>query len=206
MLENLTLWLALWPVDGYHDIRLLAPRTGVPVGQEGLLSLTLTKGSTEESECRDGELYSREQTQCALGCAQLFRCDLCLGRWVANAVRNSCSCRSAQQRADNQTLAVQNSFEVAILFFCFFSTRFWGLNITSFSFASAVPLRVVRPTTVLPHKCDIPSLLKDDQIVHDNRLPVHCRRLWSLEHHIVIPVATQRLLPPVCLPPSCING
>ena len=36
--------------------------------------------------------------------------------------------------------------------------------------ASALPLRVVGPATVLSHKCDILSLLKEDQIAHDNRL------------------------------------
>ena len=37
----------------------------------------------------------------------------------------------------------------------------------------------------------------------DNRLPVHCRRLRSLRHRTVIPVATQMPLPPVCLLPCC---
>ena len=60
---------------------------------------------------------------------------------------------------------------------------------------------VAGPATVLSHKCDIPSLFKDDQIARENRLPVHCRRLRSLQHHIVIPVAKQMSLPRVCLPP-----
>ena len=44
------------------------------------------------------------------------------------------------------------------------------------------------------------SLLKDNQIVRDNRLPVHCRHLAPRRHHTVIPVATQMSLPPVCSP------
>ena len=45
-----------------------------------------------------------------------------------------------------------------------------------------------------------PPCLKDDQIVRDNCLPVHCRHLASRRHRTVIPVATQMLLPPVCYP------
>ena len=67
--------------------------------------------------------------------------------------------------------------------------------------ASALFLRAVGPATVLPHKCDILSLLKDDQIVRDNCLPVHCRHLASRRHRTAIPVATQMSLPAVCLPP-----
>ena len=62
-------------------------------------------------------------------------------------------------------------------------------------------LRKVGPTTVLSHKCDILSLLQDDQIVHDNRLPVRCRHFASRHHHTVILVATQMSLPLVCSPP-----
>ena len=69
------------------------------------------------------------------------------------------------------------------------------------SLATTLSLRAVGPATVLSHKCDILSLLKDDQIVRDNRLPVHCRHLESRRHSTVIPVATQMSLPPVCLPP-----
>ena len=54
---------------------------------------------------------------------------------------------------------------------------------------------------LLSRKCDILSLLKDDQSVRDNRLPVHCRHLASRRHRTAIPVATQMSLPPVCLPP-----
>ena len=58
---------------------------------------------------------------------------------------------------------------------------------------------------VLSHKCDIPSLRKDDQSARDNRLPVHCRRFRSLRHCTVyILAATQTLLPSICLPP-CLN-
>ena len=39
--------------------------------------------------------------------------------------------------------------------------------------ASTWSLRAVGPATVLSHKCDVPSLLKDDTIVRDNRLSVH---------------------------------
>ena len=38
-------------------------------------------------------------------------------------------------------------------------------------------------------------LLKDDQIVRDKRLPVHCRHLESRRHPTAIPVATQMSLP-----------
>ena len=38
--------------------------------------------------------------------------------------------------------------------------------------ASTLSLRAVGPATVLSHKYDILSLLKDDQNVRDNRLPV----------------------------------
>ena len=41
------------------------------------------------------------------------------------------------------------------------------------------------------HKCVILSLLKDDQIVRDNRLPIHCRHLASRRYRTLIPVATQ---------------
>ena len=40
-------------------------------------------------------------------------------------------------------------------------------------------------------------LLKEDQIVRNNRLPAHCRHLRLLRHYTVIPVATQMSLPPV---------
>ena len=66
--------------------------------------------------------------------------------------------------------------------------------------ASAVSLRAVGPATVLSHKCDILSLLKEDQIVRDNRLPVHSRHLAPRRHRTAIPVATQMSLPPVRLP------
>ena len=66
--------------------------------------------------------------------------------------------------------------------------------------ASALLLCEVGPATVLSHKCHMPSLLKDDQISRDNRLPVHCRHLASRRHRTAIPVATQMSLPPVCLP------
>ena len=42
---------------------------------------------------------------------------------------------------------------------------------------STLSLRAAGPATILSHKCDIPSLLMDDQIARDNRLPVHCRHL-----------------------------
>ena len=51
--------------------------------------------------------------------------------------------------------------------------------------ASTLSLRAVGPATVLSHKCDILSLLKDDEIVRDNHLPVHCRHLASRRHHTV---------------------
>ena len=70
--------------------------------------------------------------------------------------------------------------------------------------ASTLSLGAVGPATVLSHKCDILSLLKDDLIVRDNRLPVHCRHLASRQHRTVIPVAMQMSLPLVCLPP--VNG
>ena len=66
--------------------------------------------------------------------------------------------------------------------------------------ASTLSLRAVGLATLLSHKCDILSLLKDDQIVRNNRVPVHCRQVASRRHHTVIPVATQMSLPPVCLP------
>ena len=66
--------------------------------------------------------------------------------------------------------------------------------------ASTLSLCAVGPATVLSHKCDILSLLKDDQNVRDNRLRVHCRHLASRRHRTAIPVATQMSLPPVCLP------
>ena len=43
--------------------------------------------------------------------------------------------------------------------------------------ASTLSLRAVGPATVLSHKCDMLSLLKDDHIVRNNRFPVHCRHL-----------------------------
>ena len=60
---------------------------------------------------------------------------------------------------------------------------------------STLSLRAVGPATVLSHKCDILSLLKDDHIVRDNSLPVASRR-----NRTVIPVAMQMSLPLVCLP------
>ena len=63
---------------------------------------------------------------------------------------------------------------------------------------STLSLRAVGQATVLPHKCDILSLLKEDQIARDNRLPVHCRHLTSRRHRAATPVATQMSLPPVC--------
>ena len=45
----------------------------------------------------------------------------------------------------------------------------------------------------------------EDQIVRDNRLPVHCRHLAPQRHRTVIPVATQMSLPLVCLPPVLIE-
>ena len=68
--------------------------------------------------------------------------------------------------------------------------------------ASTLSLRAVGPATILSHKCDILSLLKNHQIVRDNRLPVLCRHLASRRHRTAIPVATQMSLPPVCLPPG----
>ena len=47
--------------------------------------------------------------------------------------------------------------------------------------ASTLSLCTVGPATVLSHKCDL-SLLKDDQIVRDNRLPVHCRHLAATSY------------------------
>ena len=67
--------------------------------------------------------------------------------------------------------------------------------------ASRLSLRAVGPATVLSHKCDTLPLLKDNQIVRDNRLPVQCRHLASRQHRTVILVATQMSLPSVCLPP-----
>ena len=46
-----------------------------------------------------------------------------------------------------------------------------------------------------------PPFLKDNQVARDNHLPAQCRSLQSLRHNIVIPVATQMSLGPVCLPP-----
>ena len=63
--------------------------------------------------------------------------------------------------------------------------------------ASTLSLRAVGPATVLSHKCDILSLLKDNQIMRDNRVPVHCWHLASRRHHTAIPVATQMSLPGV---------
>ena len=51
--------------------------------------------------------------------------------------------------------------------------------------ANTLSLSAAGLATVLSHKCDIPSMLKDDQIARDNRLPVHCRRLRLLRHHSV---------------------
>ena len=54
--------------------------------------------------------------------------------------------------------------------------------------ATTLSLCAAGPATVLSHKCDIPSLWKDDQIPCDNRLSVHCRRsrslraLWAKNH------------------------
>ena len=67
---------------------------------------------------------------------------------------------------------------------------------------STLSLRAVGPATVLSHKCDILSLLKDAQIGRENYLPVHCRHLPSWRHHIVIPVATQMSLPLFAYPLS----
>ena len=52
-----------------------------------------------------------------------------------------------------------------------------------------------------------PLFLKDDQIAHDNRLPVpqQCRRLASWRHHTVIPVATQKNVVTPCLLTPCLN-
>ena len=67
--------------------------------------------------------------------------------------------------------------------------------------ASTLSVRAAGPSTILSHKCNILSLLNDDRIACNNRLPVHCRHLRSLRHRTVIPVATQMSLPHVCLPP-----
>ena len=67
--------------------------------------------------------------------------------------------------------------------------------------ASALSLRAGGSATILSRKCDILSLLKDDQIVHDNRLPVHCRHVASRGHRTAISVVMQTSLPLVCLPP-----
>ena len=48
---------------------------------------------------------------------------------------------------------------------------------------------------------DIPSLLKDNQVARDSRLPVNCWPLQSLRHRTVILVATQMWLTLVCLLP-----
>ena len=65
-----------------------------------------------------------------------------------------------------------------------------------------LPVHCLSAAAVLQsHTCDIPSLLKDDQLARDNRLPLQCRRLRSSRHCIVIPVATQMSIPLVCLPP-----
>ena len=74
--------------------------------------------------------------------------------------------------------------------------------------ASALSLRTAGPARVLSHKCDIPSLLKDDQIARDNHLPARCRHLQSLRHGTVIPIAMQISLTPLCLPPveTCPKG
>ena len=83
-----------------------------------------------------------------------------------------------------------------------FTARFWVVaGPTFYQPASTLSLRAVGPATVLSHKCDILSLLKDDQIVRDSRLPVHCQNLTSRRHRTAIPVATQMSSPPVCLPP-----
>ena len=66
--------------------------------------------------------------------------------------------------------------------------------------ASALSLRAVGLATVLSHKCAIRSLLKDDQIARNNRLPVQCQHLALRRHRTVLPVATQMSLPPVLLP------
>ena len=67
--------------------------------------------------------------------------------------------------------------------------------------ASTLPLCAVGPATVLSHKCDLLCLLKDDQIMRDNRLPVHCLHLASRRHRTAIPVATR--YPPFAYP--CLN-
>ena len=63
-----------------------------------------------------------------------------------------------------------------------------------------ISLCIARPTTVLADKCDIPPLLKDNQIVRDNCLTV--QRRWpaggaSLCCH---PIATGMSLAPSCFP------
>ena len=45
--------------------------------------------------------------------------------------------------------------------------------------ASTFSLRAVGPATLLSHKCDILSLLKDDQSVRDNRLPDGTGKGWD---------------------------
>ena len=58
--------------------------------------------------------------------------------------------------------------------------RCWEGN--SHLLVSTLSLGAARPATILSHTCDIPSLLKDDQLARDNRLPVRCRRLRSPQH------------------------
>ena len=71
--------------------------------------------------------------------------------------------------------------------------------------ASTLSLRAVGPATVLSHKCNILSLLKDNKLGRDNRLPVHCRHLASRRHRTAIPVATPMSLNTPCLFTPCLN-
>ena len=74
--------------------------------------------------------------------------------------------------------------------------------------ASTMSLSTAGLATMLSHICDIPPLLKHDQIMRDNRLkhdqilrdnrlPVQCRRVASRRHGTVIAVTTHMSLPPV---------
>ena len=67
--------------------------------------------------------------------------------------------------------------------------------------ASALSLHRAGLATVLLYRCDVPSVLKDDQIVRDNRLLVRCRRLRSLRHRTLIPSATASVATP-CFKPA----
>ena len=67
------------------------------------------------------------------------------------------------------------------LFWTRFRPQVWIRSKSGQNRSGTLSLRVARLATVLSHKCDMNSLLKDDQIVRENRLPVHWPLLFATQ-------------------------